>query len=260
MTNIRPLFALAVVLAAFAAPAQEPAAPDSAAQTPARPRRVHPMAALMANPAAWNEPEHFIAVVNEGNAADPAWLADFVPSVVKYCQLRMEIVTLDAAPDASPAALLDRARAAAGDKALAFIILADDFAEPVITAPGSGWAVMSPAWVRSDTSVDEEKMHERMGKQFYRALGLAFGAGFRIEREAVLRDAPTPASLDEALSRNFHPQNLSVIQTVAKRMGIEMRSLKPRSELEAMGLLPPRPQKPATEAAAPAVPAPAPAP
>ena len=102
MTNIRPLFALAVVLAAFAAPAQEPAAPDSAAQTPARPRRVHPMAALMANPAAWNEPEHFIAVVNEGNAADPAWLADFVPSVVKYCQLRMEIVTLDAAPDASP--------------------------------------------------------------------------------------------------------------------------------------------------------------
>lgn len=258
MHAIRPLFALATVLAALAVPAQESAAaPDSAEKAPARPRRVHPMAAAMANPAAWIEPEHFIAVVNEGGAADPAWLAEFVPTAAKYCQLRMEVVALDAEPDASPAALLARARAVAGDKARAFVVLADDFAEPVITAPGSGWAVMSPAWVRGDASADAEKTRERMGKQFYRALGLAFGAGFRIEREAVLRDAPTPASLDEALSRNFHPQNLSVIQTVAKRLGLEMRRLKPRAELESMGLLPTRPPKPAPEAA-PAAPAPAP--
>lgn len=249
--TLAALTALVPVLAAFAqAPA--PAAPDAA--KPAPPRRVHPMAALMANPAAWVEPEHFIAVVNEGGAADAAWLAEFLPAVEKYCQLRLQIVELDAAPDASPAALLARARAAAGDNARAFLVLADDFAEPILTAPGSGWAVMSPAWVTADKSADDAKTRDRLGKQFYRALGLMFGAGFRIEREAVLRDAPTPAALDEALSRNFHPQNLAVVQAVAQRLGLEMRRLKSRSELEAMGLLKPREPKPepAPEGAAPA--------
>lgn len=257
--NTRSTFAvLASLVSAIAAFAQAPApaAPDAGAAKPARPRRVHPMAALMANPDAWVEPEHFIAIVNEGGAADAAWLAEFVPTVGKYCQLRLEIVEIAAEPDASPAALVARARAAAGDKARAFLVLADDFSEPIVTAPGSGWAVMSPAWVTADKEADAEKTKDRMGKQVYRALGLMFGAGFRIEREAVLRDAATPAALDEALSRNFHPQNLSVVQQVAQRMGIEQRHLKPRSEQEALGLIPPRAPKPAPapEGAAPMAP------
>ncbi len=256
MNSSRIVAVLSFFVSAIAAFAQAPApaAPDAAAAKPARPRRVHPMAALMANPAAWVEPEHFIAVVNEGGAADAAWLAEFVPTVEKYCQLRLQVVELDAAPDASPASLVARARAAAGDKARAFLVLADDFAEPIVTAPGCGWAVMSPAWVNADKSADADKVRDRLGKQFYRALGLMFGAGFRIEREAVLRDAATPAALDEALSRNFHPQNLSVVQAVAQRLGLEMRHLKSREELESMGLLPPRKPKatPAPEDVAPA--------
>ena len=254
-TTCAVLATLVSAIAAFAqAPA--PAAPDAAAAKPPRPRRVHPMAALMANPAAWVEPEHFIAVINEGGAADAAWLAEFLPSVEKYCQLGLKVVEIDAEPDASPAALVARARAAADDKARAFLILADDFAEPIVTAPGSGWAVMSPAWVNADKEADAEKTKDRMGKQFYRALGLMFGAGFRIEREAVLRDAATPAALDEALSRNFHPQNLSVVQAVAQRLGLELRHMKSRAELEEMGLLKPRAPKPtpASEEAAPAAP------
>ena len=259
MTIHRVPLVLIPLFAAIATFGQAPAptAPDADAAKAARPRRPHPMAALMANPAAWIEPEHFIAIVNEGGAADAAWLAEFVPSIEKYCQLRMQIVDIAAEQDASPAALVARARAAAGDKARAFLVLSDDFAEPIVTAPGSGWAVMSPAWVNADKEADVQKTHDRMGKQFYRTLGLMFGAGFRIEREAVLRDAPSPAALDEALSRNFHPQNLAVVQQVAQRMGIEMRRLKPRAELEAMGLLPPRAPKPAP---APEGAAPAPAP
>ena len=249
MHALHSLLASAAILVGVSVASAQESVSQPAGQMPARPRRVHPMAALMANPAAWVEPEHFIAVVNEGGAVDPAWLAEFVPGIAKYCQLRFEVIEIAAEADVSPAVLVARARAAAGENALAFLVLANDFADPVVTAPGSGWAVVNPTWVRGGETVDEEKIRDRMGKQLYRALGLAFGAGFRIEHEAVLRDAPTPASLDEALSRNFHPQNLSVIQSVAQRMGLELRHLKPREELESMGLLKPRTPKP--EQAAP---------
>ena len=226
---------------------EEPPAP---AEEPAKaPPRVHPMAALMANPAAWNEPEHYVAVINEGSSIDAEWLAGFLPTVAKYCQIRFEIVELEKADDASPAALLARAKAAAGDMARGFLVLSGDLEEPIVTAPGSGWAIMNPDWVLADAeAAGAEKTNERMGKQFYRTLGLAFGAGYRLEKEAVLRDAPTPQSLDEALSRNFHPQNLAIVQSVAERMGLELRRLKKRSELEALGLIPPRKKKPVPEA------------
>lgn len=226
------------------APAEPVVAPASAETAPKRPRRPHPMAALMANPDAWIIPEHYVAVVNEGGAADPAWLDTFIPEISKYCQLRMEVVALDDQPDASAAALLARARAVAGDGARAFLVLADDLGEPIVAGPGAGWAVMSPAWVRSDTTADADTIADRMSKQFYRALGFAFGAGIRLEPEAVVRAAPTPSALDKALSHNFHPQNLSVVQAVARSLGLEARHLKPRKELEAMGLLPPRGPKP----------------
>ena len=243
------LLSVSVSITAFAdEPPSQPDKPTPPAEEPAKaPRRVHPMAALMANPAAWNEPEHYIAVVNEGFSVDAAWLAEFLPNVAKYCQLRFEIVDIEKADDASPAALLARTKAAAGDMARGFLVLSDDLEEPIVTAPGSGWAIMNPSWVLSDTTVDAEKANERMGKQFYRTLGLAFGAGYRLEKEAVLRDAPTPQSLDEALSRNFHPQNLAIVQSVAERMGLELRKLKKRSELEALGLIPPK-KKPETPA------------
>lgn len=214
------------------------AAEGGAAPKPAR--RVHPMAAVMGNPDAWTEPEFGIALVNEGGAVDESWLAEFTPGLARYCQLRFDIVPLEAADDASPAALLARAKAAAGEKDKAWIVFSDDLPEPIVTAPGSGWAILSPAWVRADAEASEEKTAERMGKQLYRALGLAFGAGYRPEPQAVLRDAPTPQALDEALSKNFHPQNLSVVQAVAARMGIQTRRLKPRAELERLGILPPR--------------------
>ena len=249
------LLSVSVSVTAFADESPSPPAkPTPPAEEPAKaPRRIHPMAALMANPAAWNEPEHYIAIVNEGSSVDADWLKTFIPTVATYCHLRFEIVDLEKADDASPAALLARAKAAAEEKARGFIILSGDLPDPVVTAPGSGWAIMNPDWVLSDSEADVEKTNERMGKQFYRALGLAFGAGYRLEKEAVLRDAPTPQSLDEALSRNFHPQNLAIVQSVAERLGLEIRKLKKRSELEAMGLLPPRkkPETPATQEVTP---------
>ncbi len=223
------------------APVAGPAVPDAGdAAGPKPARRVHPMAALMNNPDAWTEPEFGIALVNEGGAVDEAWLEAFTPGLARYCQLRFDVVPLEAADDASIGALLARAKAAAGEKDKAWIVFSDDVAEPIVTAPGSGWAILSPAWVRADAGADKDKTAERMGKQLYRALGLAFGAGYRLEPQAVLRDAPTPQSLDEALSKNFHPQNLSIVQAVAARMGIQTRRLKPRAELERLGLLPPR--------------------
>lgn len=215
----------------------------SAQAEPAKKRRVHPMAAVMANPAAWNEPEFFIAIVNEGGVVDSAWLTDFISKTIRYCQLRFEIVDIDAAEDVSYTALLERAKTAAGGKAKGFIVFSKDLKEPVLAAPGLGWAILNPDWVTADKDADAEKTNERMGKQFYRALGMAFGAGFRLEKEAVLRAAATPQQLDEALSRNLHPQNLAIIQAVAQSLGIEQRKLKPREELEKMGLIPPRKPK-----------------
>lgn len=223
------------------APAAEAPAPaPEAASAPKPMRRVHPMAAVMNNPDSWIEPEFGIALVNEGGAVDEAWLAEFVPGLARYCQMRFDIVSLEAADDASPAALLARAKAAAGEKDKAWIIFSTDLDDPIVTAPGSGWAIMNPAWVRADTEATGEKTAERMGKQLYRTLGLAFGAGYRLEPQAVLRDAATPQAIDEALSKNFHPQNLSVVQAVAARMGIQTRRLKPRAELERLGIIPPR--------------------
>lgn len=247
--SLSALFSLALILPALAQ--EVPPAPEAPVK---RPRRMHPMALAMANPAAWNEPEHFIALVHEGDAVDAEWLKGFVPGLIKDCQLRFEVVALEAKDDASPSALLARAKEAAGEKARAWILFTTDMEEPIVTAPGSGWAMLNPAWVRGDGSADEETYKVRMGKQLYRALGLAFGAGFRLEPEAVVRDAATPAALDEALSKNFHPQNLSVVQSIAQRMGLEIRRLKPRSELIKLGILPP--PKPKADAPAATPPAP----
>lgn len=252
--SIRSIFALfsLCVMGVTAVAQAVPPLPDASAAAPKRPRRMHPMALAMANPAAWNEPEHFIAIAVEGDCVDGDWLKGFVPGLIKDCQLRFELVPLEAKDDASSAALLERAVAASGEKARAYILFSTDLKEPIVAAPGSGWAILNPAWIQSDKSVDAETLNVRMGKQLYRAIGMAFGAGFRLEPEAVLRDAATPANLDEALSKNFHPLTLSVIQTVAQRMGLEIRRLKPRSELIELGILPaPKPKAPESAAPAP---------
>ena len=219
--------------------AQEAAAPEQ----PQAPRRVSPIAALRNNPEAWNEPEFHIAIVNESKAVDGAWLDETVKDIVKQSMLRFVVVETQEADGVDAKTLLANAKTAAGDKAKGYIILSKKVEMPILTSPGMGWAIMNPEWVLSDKEADNEKNQERMGKQLRRAIGMAFGAGFRPEKEALLRIARTPQELDEARSKNYHPQTLGTIQAVARSLGIERRKLKPREELEKMGLIPPRKPK-----------------
>ena len=80
-----------------------------------------------------------------------------------------------------------------------------------------------------------------MGKRVYQALGACCGAAYHPEREAVMRYSPTPESLDECLSHNFHPLNSNAFSIVAHSIGLDPVRLRPRKELVEMGLLKPRP-------------------
>jgi len=75
------------------------------------------------------------------------------------------------------------------------------------------------------------------------ALGACCGAAYHPEREAVMRYSPTPESLDDCLSRNFHPLNSNAFSIVARAIGLDPVRLRPRKELVEMGILQPRAPK-----------------
>lgn len=111
---------------------------------------------------------------------------------------------------------------------------------PVLASPYENWVVMDAGWVKRGGG-DAALVNERMGKRVYQALGACCGAAYHPEREAVMRYSPTPESLDECLSHNFHPLNSNAFSIVARAVGLDPVRLRPRKELVEMGLLQPRP-------------------
>ena len=106
---------------------------------------------------------------------------------------------------------------------------------------------MDAGWVKRGGG-DAAVVNERMGKRVYQALGACCGAAYHPEREAVMRYSPTPESLDDCLSHNFHPLNSNAFSIVARAIGLDPVRLRPRKELLEMGLLQPRPPREAPAA------------
>ena len=244
--------ALSVVSTAIAAePAESSARPsaESPAAQPASPAKTR--VSILKNPAAWVVPEHFAAFVVEGDALDTEWLKGVAATLSRYIKLRVEVMSMPEATDATYGALLDRAREVAGEKARAVVVVSCDQSEPILTATGGRWAVMNPDWIRSDKAADEATTIARMEKQVYRAFGTAMGAGVRPEPAALLLLANAPADLDAVSGCHYHSQNFLVIQAVAARIGMERIRPRPRSELEALGLIPPAKAVPNAESNVP---------
>ena len=118
---------------------------------------------------------------------------------------------------------------------------------PVLASPYENWVVMDAGWVKRGGG-DAAVLADRMGKRIYQALGACCGAAYHPEREAVMRYSPTPASLDDCLSHNFHPLNANAFSIVARAIGLDPVRLRPRKELLEMGLLQPRPPREAPAA------------
>lgn len=238
-----------------------PAAPvvgTATGASTAKPRGPSPAAlALFRNPDAWIVPATHVAFVNHRGAVDAAWLDELAATLQRELRMAVKVVPSDAEGVADSLALAGQVRAALPAEAKVFVVLTRLAGDPVLASPQKGWAVMNVDWVNA-APADEAKRKERMAKQVYRALGFALGAGLRMEPQAVMHPAASPLDLDSALSHNYHPQNLSVVLTMAKALGVEAIRMKPRAELEALGLLPPRkPAGPATAEKQPDAPVPA---
>ena len=246
---LRPLFLSSLVATiAFAEPAPEPVANPAATPTaevapvPDAAQRRAATIAVLKSPAAWVVPDHFATLVVEGDSIDHEWLKTVASSISRYLKLRIETATMPEADDAGYQALVRRAWGAAGANARAVVVVSRDLPDPILSAVGGRWAVMNPEWIRSDKAADEETTLARMEKQVYRAVGTALGAGTRPEPKALLLLANTPADLDVVPGCHFQAQNYIAIQSLAERIGMEKIKPRPRNELEAMGLLPPRPK------------------
>ena len=121
---------------------------------------------------------------------------------------------------------------------------------PVLASPYENWVVMDAGWVKRGGG-DASLVNDRMGKRIYQALGACCGAAYHPEREAVMRYSPTPESLDDCLSHNFHPLNANSFMVVAREVGLDHIRLRPRQELVELGILKPRPPKPEAPPATP---------
>ena len=266
--------AFAVASALFA-PA---ATPEPAAPLPASPGAVVAMPGGRAThgprprparralpPEAFTPPSNFVALVNiarpGGDAVDPVWLEKLATSMQRSLQTGFHAVRLERPTHEDPLPAL---------RDLAFQILKKDFSEenfpggaklvvlfddapglpPILASPYEGWCVMDAGWVKRGGG-DESLQAERMGKRAWQALGAMCGASYRPEREAVMRFCPVPEALDECLSHNFHPLNANAFSFVAHAVGLSPVRIKPRAELEALGILAPRVKKePGAEATA----------
>lgn len=220
--NARPFALFSFLFAVVCAAAQDPATNAPAAR-PAR--RGLP-------PEAFTTPTNFVALVNVDGAVDDAWLGEQAAAMQRSLQVGVKAVS---AEGADPKALF-----AAMPEAKLLVILADDETRPpILASPYEGWVFMDAGWVTRGGG-DAALVNDRMGKRVYQALGALCGAAYRPEREAVMRYSPTPASLDECLSHNFHPLNQNAFSIVARAVGLDPVRLRPRAELIAEGILKPR--------------------
>ena len=236
------LFLLAVPVAASAdetpAPqATAPAAPvsASAAQKPAA-RRALP-------PEAFTTPSNYVALVNLDGAVDETWLEEQAAAMQRSLQVGVKAYSAKLSEGAVP---LSDTRVFAKNvfkilpdaKILVLLAEGEDL-PPILASPYENWVVMDAGWVKRGGG-DAALVNDRMGKRIYQALGACCGAAYHPEREAVMRYSPTPESLDDCLSHNFHPFNSNAFSIVARAIGLDPVRLRSRKELVEMGVLQPR--------------------
>ena len=153
-----------------------------------------------------------------------------------------------------PRAFVKAIRAKHDDKAkIVLVISQEPGMTPILAAPYEYWAMMDASWVKAGGG-DDATINLRMGKRLFQCLGHCIGAGYRQEREAVMRYTPTPAALDDCLSHGFHPLNSNIFFLVQNAIGLEGIRLRPRKELIAEGILKPRPPQEQIAPAAPVSP------
>ena len=244
--KIHALFASVLVATAFVAFADESPAPPAAetpaaAQQPAAPRP----ARRALPPEAFTTPSNYVALVNVNGAVDSDWLAQQASAMQRSLMVGVKAVDKGfAAPEGASADLRKQALGAkeilGPDAKILVILVEGEGIPPVLASPYENWVVMDAGWVKRGGG-DADLVNDRMGKRIYQALGACCGAAYHPEREAVMRYSPTPESLDDCLSHNFHPLNSNAFSIVARALGLDPVRLRPRKELVEMGILKPRP-------------------
>ena len=192
-------------------------------------------------------PSNYVALVNLGGAVDRAWLKEQAAAMQRSLMVGVKAEELEQRVDGEVSVAskpVDRATVLGlfdvFPEAKIIVVLADgDGLAPILASPYENWVVMDAGWVKRGGG-DAAVVNDRMGKRIYQALGACCGAAYHPEREAVMRYSPTPASLDECLSHNFHPLNSNAFAIVARAVGLDPVRLRPRKELLEMGILKPR--------------------
>ena len=224
-----------------AAPAAE--APAPAAQAPARPAR-RPLP-----PEAFTTPTNFVVLVNVNGAVDPAWLEGQAAAMQRSLMVGVKAVSME---EKNPAPVRPGREFALGlfdlvpDAKILVILAEGEDLPPILASPYEHWVVMDAGWVKRGGG-DAALVNDRMGKRIYQAIGACCGAAYHPEPQAVMRYSPTPESLDQCLSHNFHPLNLNAFSIVARAVGLDPVRLRPRKELVELGIIKPRPPKPEEE-------------
>ena len=231
---LAPAASPAALAPATAAPdGPEAAAPDEAKRPV---RRVLP-------PEAFTTPTNYVLVVNHKGAVDAAWLGEHCAFMQKQLQAAVKMDAADGEIGADPRAFVQAVRARHGANAKIVIVVSKEPGlAPVLASPYEYWTVMDAAWVEK-AGGDAAQRNDRMGKRIYQALGHCVGAGYRIEREAVMRYTPAPEGMDDCLSHGFHPLNSQIFDAVRRGIGLDGVRLRPRQELVEMGILPALPAK-----------------
>jgi|GEM_PF-3569377 len=191
-------------------------------------------------PEAFTTPTNYVLIVNHAGAVNTAWLAEQCEYMSK--QLRVAVLhdSAEGVIHTDPRAFVATVRARHEGKAKIVLVLSEEATlTPMLTAPYEHWVIMDAAWVKAGGG-DEEVLNLRMGKRVFQAFGHCVGAGYRMEREAVMRYTPTPEALDECLSHGFHPLNSNAFMIVQQAIGLDSVRLRPRQELIDMGIIQPR--------------------
>ena len=238
----RPLApAASPAVASPAAPAPATDAPVGAeAAAPAEPKR--PVRRALP-PEAFTTPTNYVLVVNHKGAVDAAWLGEHCAFMQKQLQAAVKMDDADGEIGADPRAFVQAVRVRHGENAKIVIVVSKEPGlAPVLASPYEYWTVMDAAWVEK-AGGDAAQRNDRMGKRIYQALGHCVGAGYRIEREAVMRYTPEPKGMDDCLSHGFHPLNSQIFDTVRRGIGLDGVRLRPRQELVELGILQPLPAK-----------------
>lgn len=204
-------------------------AQDSAPVRPPRLRRPLPAEAF-------TTPTNYVLIVNHADAVNETWLAEECEHMSNQLRVTVRYDSAEGSIRTDPRAFVVAVRARHEGKAKIVVVLSEETGlTPMLTAPYEYWVVMDAAWVKAGGGTDEV-LNLRMGKRVFQALGHCIGAGYRMEREAVMRYTPTPELLDDCLSHGFHPFNSQAFMIVQQAIGLDEIRLRPRKELIEMGV------------------------